>query len=62
MRNISVKLFRIWIICPDDIFYLELWWPFCLAEWNPMGKFGRAHHGEHFCENICIWTSGSVDV
>ena len=35
-----------------DIFYLELWWPFCSAEQNCLGKFGRHHNEEHFCEII----------
>ena len=30
-----------------DISYLDLWWLFC----SVLGKFGRGHHKEHFCEN-----------
>ena len=35
-----------------DISYLELWRPFCSAEWNHLCKFGRRHHEEQFCEII----------
>ena len=45
-----------------DISFLELWQPFCSAEWNYLCNFGRRHHEEQFCEIILIWTSGSRDV
>ena len=35
-----------------DIFYLELWWPFCSAEPNHLCNFGRGYHEEQFCEII----------
>ena len=35
-----------------DISYLELWLPFCSAEWNHLCNFGRRHHEEQFCEII----------
>ena len=34
-----------------DIYYLELWRPFCSAKWNQLCNFGRRHHEEQFCEN-----------
>ena len=34
------------------ISYLELWRPFCSAEWNHLCNFGRRHHEEQFCEII----------
>ena len=30
-----------------DISYLELWWPFCSAEWNHLCNFGKRQIGEH---------------
>ena len=35
-----------------DISYLELWQPFCSAEWNHLCNFGRMYHEEQFCEMI----------
>ena len=35
-----------------DILYLQLWQPSCSAEQNHLGKFGRGHYEEHFCEII----------
>ena len=35
-----------------DISYLELWRPFCLAEWNHLCNFGRGYHEEQFCKTI----------
>ena len=35
-----------------DISYLELWWPFCSAEWNHLCNFGRGYQEEQFCEII----------
>ena len=35
-----------------DISYLELWWPFCSAEWNHLCHFERRHHEEQICEII----------
>ena len=35
-----------------DISYLELLWPFCLAQLNHLYKFGRVHYEEHFCQMI----------
>ena len=38
MRNISVDIFESGPVVQEmsfnDISYLELWWLFCLAEWN----------------------------
>ena len=38
MRNISVDIFEFGPVVQEmsfnDISYLELWWLFCLAEWN----------------------------
>ena len=31
-----------------DIFYLELWRPFCLAEWNQLCNYTRGPNEEHF--------------
>ena len=31
-----------------DIYYLELWWPFCSAEQNHLFIFGRGYHEEQF--------------
>ena len=36
------------------IFYLQLWSPFCLAEWNHLCNFGRGQYEEHLCEITCI--------
>ena len=33
-----------------DIFYLELWQPFCLADRNHLRNFGRRNHEKQFCE------------
>ena len=35
-----------------DSSYLELWCPFCSAEWNHLCNFGRGHHVKQFCEII----------
>ena len=35
-----------------DISYLELRWPFCLAQPNHLCNFGRGLYEEHFCEII----------
>ena len=35
-----------------DISYLELWRPFCSAEWNHLCNFGRGYYEEQFCEII----------
>ena len=29
---------------------LELWQPFCSAEWNHLSKFGRGYYEDHSCE------------
>ena len=58
-----------------DNSYLELWRPFCSAEWINLCNFGRRHHMKQFCEIILnldqwfrrrnclkiflIWSSGS---
>ena len=34
------------------ISYLELWQPFCSAEWNHLYNFGRGYYSEQFCEII----------
>ena len=34
------------------ISYLQLWWPFSLAEWNHLCNFSRDYYEEHFCEII----------
>ena len=44
-----------------DISYLQLWWPFCLAEQNHLDNFGRGHNEVHFFEIIIICTSGEGD-
>ena len=31
---------------------LELWSPFCSAEWNHLCNFGRRHHEKQLCEII----------
>ena len=53
MRNdsvISSLNFNQWFKrrCRLKDFYLELWWPFCSAEFN----FGRGHYEDQFCEII----------
>ena len=35
-----------------DISYLELWRPFCSAEWNHLCNFGRRNHEEQLCKII----------
>ena len=35
-----------------DISYLELWWPFCSAEWNNLCNFVIGYQEEQFCEII----------
>ena len=35
-----------------EISYLELWQPFCSAEWNLECNFGRECYQEQFCEII----------
>ena len=35
-----------------DISYLELWQPFCSAEWNHLCNFGRGYHEEQFSKKI----------
>ena len=35
-----------------DISYLELWQPFCSAEWNHLCNFDRRYYEEQFCEII----------
>ena len=37
-----------------DISYLELWWPFCSAEWNRLCNFGGGYQEEQFCKIILI--------
>ena len=40
------------------ISYLELWQPFCSAERNHLGNFGRGYYEELFCEinlNLGQW-------
>ena len=37
---------------PKDIFYLELWRPFCSAERNHLCNFGRGYQEEQFYEII----------
>ena len=32
----------------QDISYLQLWQPACLAEQNHLGNIGRGHYEEHF--------------
>ena len=32
--------------------HLELWWPFCSAEWNHLCNFCKGHYEEQFCEII----------
>ena len=41
-----------------DIFYLELWPPFCSAERNQCSNLVE-YQEEQFCKIILIWTSGS---
>ena len=36
----------------NNISYLELWQPFCSAEWNHLCNFGRGYHEEQFCKII----------
>ena len=33
----------------QDVSYLELWWPFHLAEQEQLCNFGRGHYEEQFC-------------
>ena len=43
-----------------EIYYLELWQPLCLVEWNYLCNFGRRHHEEQFREiilNLDQWFS-----
>ena len=35
-----------------DISYVELWWPFCLAEQNHLCNYGRRYQEKQFCEII----------
>ena len=35
-----------------DISYLELWQPFCSAEWNHLCNFVGGYNEEQFCEII----------
>ena len=35
-----------------SISYLELWWPFCSAEWNHLCNFDRGFNEEQFCKII----------
>ena len=35
-----------------EIFYLELWQPFCSAVRNHLYDFGKGHYEEQFCEII----------
>ena len=35
-----------------DISYLELWRPFCSAEWNHLDNFGRGYQKEQFYKII----------
>ena len=66
MRNISVKLFQFRSVVQEMILskaisYLELWWPFCLAQQTNLYNFGRWHYEEHFCEiilNLDQWLRG----
>ena len=40
------------------ISYLELWWPFCSAEWNNWCNFGRRYPEKRFCAfilNLDLW-------
>ena len=36
----------------NDIFYLQLWQPSCLAEQNHLSNFVRGHYEEYFCEIV----------
>ena len=40
-----------------DVSYLQLWQPFCLAEWHHLCNFGKGHYKEYFCEilNLDKW-------
>ena len=40
----------------DALFYLQLWWPSCVAEQNHLGNLCCRYYEEHFCV-FCIWTS-----
>ena len=35
-----------------DIYFLELWQPFCSADQHTSLNFGRRYDEEHFCEII----------
>ena len=35
------------VLAHKDIFYRQLWWPFCSAEQNCLYNSGRWHHEEH---------------
>ena len=59
MWNTPMKLFEFGPVVQEkvsfkDINYLELCPPppppLCSTEQNHFCKFGRGHHGEHFCE------------
>ena len=57
MRNNSVKLFWTWTsgtggLQFKGISYLELWQPFCSAEWNHLCNSGRGYYVVQFCEII----------
>ena len=32
----------------EEISYVKLWWPFCLAEQNHLCSFGLGHYEEYF--------------
>ena len=41
-----------------EISHLELWLPFCSAEWNHLCNFRREYHEEQFCKiilNLDLW-------
>ena len=61
MKNICMQLF--WNLglqfrrCCLKNFQHQLWWLFCLAERNRLGKFGRVTYEEHLCNNFKFWAS-----
>ena len=56
MRNNSVKYLEFGPEVQEmpfkDIFYLELWRPFCSVQRNHLCTFGRGYQEEQFCEII----------
>ena len=53
MSNISVKDQWFRRRCPLKYSYLQLWWPFCLAERHPLCNFCTGHYEEHYDEQSC---------